>query len=88
MEGKFCDGRTHAFCDSAQGRRVDGFAVPRVRHFPEDGYKIFEQYEECGLEDLSDRTRRAFRYANQLPEQIEAAIVAARLVSFMEYDLG
>src|SRR5829696_8241121 len=42
------------------------------------GYKIFERYEECGLEGLSDRTRRTFRYANQLPEQIEAAIVAAK----------
>jgi len=42
------------------------------------GYKIFERYEECGLEGLSDRTRRPFRYANQLPEQLEAAIVAAR----------
>ena len=42
------------------------------------GYKIFERYEECGLEGLSDRIRRPFRYANQLPEQIEAAIVAAR----------
>ena len=42
------------------------------------GYKIFERYEECGLEGLSDRTRRPFRYANQLPEQIEAAIVAAK----------
>jgi len=42
------------------------------------GYKIFERYEECGLEGLSDRTRRPFRYANPLPEQIEAAIVAAK----------
>ncbi len=42
------------------------------------GYKIFERYEECGLEGLSDRTRRPFRYANQLPEQVEAAIVRAR----------
>lgn len=42
------------------------------------GYKIFERYEECGLEGLSDRKRRPFRYANQLPEPIEAAIVAAR----------
>ena len=42
------------------------------------GYKIFERYEECGLEGLSDRTRRPFRYANQLPEPIEAAIVAAK----------
>jgi transposase InsO family protein len=42
------------------------------------GYKIFERYEECGLEGLSDRTRRPFRYANQLPEQLEAAIVTAK----------
>ena len=42
------------------------------------GYKIFERYEACGLEGLSDRTRRPFRYANQLPEQVEAAIVAAK----------
>jgi Integrase core domain/Helix-turn-helix domain len=27
------------------------------------GYKIFERYEQCGLEGLSDRTRRPFRYA-------------------------
>jgi transposase InsO family protein len=42
------------------------------------GYKILERYEQCGVEGLSDRTRRPFRYANQLPEQVEAAIVAAR----------
>ena len=42
------------------------------------GYKIFERYEQCGLEGLSDRARRPFRYANQLPEQVEAAIVAAK----------
>src|SRR5438105_6148508 len=42
------------------------------------GYKIFERYEQCGLEGLSDRTRSPFRYANQLPEQVEAAIVSAK----------
>src|SRR6516162_11114989 len=42
------------------------------------GYKIFERYEECGLEGLTDRARRPHRYANQLPEPIEAAIVAAK----------
>jgi len=30
------------------------------------GYKIFERYQQCGLEGLSDRTRRPFRYANQV----------------------
>lgn len=42
------------------------------------GYKIYERYEECGLEGLTDRARRPHRYANQLPEQVEAAIVAAK----------
>jgi transposase InsO family protein len=42
------------------------------------GYKIYERYEQCGLDGLTDRTRRPFRYANQLPEQVEAAIVAAK----------
>lgn len=42
------------------------------------GYKIVERYEECGLEGLTDRARRPHRYANQLPEQVEAAIVAAK----------
>ena len=41
------------------------------------GYKVFERYEECGLEGLTDRARRPQRYANQLPAQIEASIVAA-----------
>ena len=39
---------------------------------------MFERYEQCGLEGLSDRTRRPHRYANQLPELGEAAIVAAK----------
>ena len=42
------------------------------------GYKIVDRYEECGLEGLTDRARRPHRYANQLPEQVEAAIVAAK----------
>lgn len=42
------------------------------------GYKIYERFEQCGLDGLTDRTRRPFRYANQLPEQVEAAIVAAK----------
>jgi transposase InsO family protein len=42
------------------------------------GYKIVGRYEECGLEGLTDRARHPHRYANQLPEQVEAAIVAAK----------
>jgi transposase len=42
------------------------------------GYKIYERYEQCGLDGLSDRARRPFRYANQLPAQVETAILAAK----------
>jgi hypothetical protein len=42
------------------------------------GYKIFERYDQCGIEGLTDRCRRPFRYANQLPAQVETAIVAAK----------
>src|SRR6185437_10820664 len=42
------------------------------------GYKLSERQVECGLEGLSNRMPRPFRYANQLPEQIEAAMMAAK----------
>jgi transposase InsO family protein len=42
------------------------------------GYKIFRRYKDEGLEALNDRSRRPVRYANQLPEQIERAIVTAK----------
>ncbi len=42
------------------------------------GYKILDRYEQCGWEGLSDRTHRPYRYANQLPVQVEAEIVATK----------
>jgi len=45
---------------------------------PRTGYKILERYEECGWEGLTDRARRPHRYANALPVQMEAAIMAAK----------
>jgi transposase InsO family protein len=39
------------------------------------GYKIYDRYKEQGLQALSDRSRRPFRYGNQLPAQIETSIV-------------
>lgn len=39
------------------------------------GYKIFTRYKDDGLEALTDRSRRPVRYANQLPEPVEAMIV-------------
>jgi putative transposase len=39
------------------------------------GYKILTRYNEIGLEGLTDRSRRPYRHANQLPFQIETLIV-------------
>ncbi len=39
------------------------------------GYKIFNRYKDSGLEGLTDRSRRPYRQANQLPFQIEKLIV-------------
>src|SRR5262245_35475957 len=49
------------------------FGISRVT-----GYKIFDRYKECGLEGLTDRARTPYRYANKLPEQLEAMIVSMR----------
>lgn len=42
------------------------------------GYKIFNRYKDDGLEALTDRSRRPVRYANQLPEPVEAMIVSCK----------
>ncbi|MEP1207757.1 MAG: IS481 family transposase [Rhizobiaceae bacterium] len=39
------------------------------------GYKILKRYNDCGLQGLTDRSRRPYRQANQLPVQIEKQIV-------------
>jgi Helix-turn-helix domain len=31
------------------------------------GYKIFDRYQECGVEGLTDRSRRPYRYAQSFP---------------------
>jgi putative transposase len=42
------------------------------------GYKIFTRYKDCGLEGLTDRSRRPYRQANRLPFQVETLIVALK----------
>ena len=42
------------------------------------GYKIWDRYKECGLQGLSDRSRRPYRHANQLPYQVERAILGIK----------
>src|ERR1700747_1087475 len=39
------------------------------------GYKIFDRYQECGVRGLTDRSRRPYRYAHQLPFQVENYIL-------------
>ena len=63
-------------------RLLDGEAMTDLaREFGisrKTGYKIFDRYKQHGLEALCDRSRRPVRYANQLPTQVEAAIVEAK----------
>src|SRR5262245_35296705 len=63
-------------------RRLDGESMTELcREFGisrKTGYKIFDRYKDHGLEALTDRSRRPVRYANQLPQQLEAAIVKAK----------
>ena len=39
------------------------------------GYKFFDRYQDVGLIGLTDRSRRPYRQANQLPLQIETRIL-------------
>jgi putative transposase len=63
-------------------RRLDGesmtalcaeFGISR-----KTGYKIFERYKDCGVQGLTDRSRRPYRHANQLPMAVEKLIVALK----------
>ena len=63
-------------------RLLDGESMTEVcRDFGvsrKTGYKIFDRYKQHGLEALADRSRRPVRFANQLPAQLEARIVAIK----------
>ena len=61
------------------GRRLAGESMAELcREFGisrKTGYKIFERYQECGVQGLTDRSRRPYRYANRLPFQVENYIL-------------
>jgi putative transposase len=42
------------------------------------GYKIFARYKDCGLEGLTDRSRRPYRQGCRLPFQIEQLILQVK----------
>jgi transposase InsO family protein len=49
------------------------FGISRVT-----GYKIFNRYQECGLDALNDRSRAPYRQANRLPYQVERTILGLK----------
>jgi hypothetical protein len=40
------------------------------------GYRLYKRSHNCGIEGLTDRSRRPYRHANRLPFQIENLILA------------
>ena len=42
------------------------------------GYKIYDRYKYSGAEALNDRSKRPYRYANQLPPQVVSQIVGLK----------
>lgn len=51
---------------AGSGWREDRGALPPVRHLPQDRcHKIISRYNACGLEGLTDPSRRPYRHANQ-----------------------
>jgi transposase InsO family protein len=63
-------------------RLLEGENVSRVcREFGisrPTGYKIFNRYKDLGYQGLLDRSRRPYRHANQIPFQLESAIIGLR----------
>jgi len=42
------------------------------------GHKIWSRYQKTGIEGLSDRSRKPYRYAHQLPLQVEREILGLK----------
>lgn len=63
-------------------RLLDGEKMaPLCREFGisrKTGYKIYNRYKDHGVKALTDRSRRPYRHANQLPIVIEKRIVALK----------
>jgi putative transposase len=50
-------------------------ACSRFQRLAQDWLQDLQRYNDVGLEGLTDRSRRPYRHANQLPTQIETLIV-------------
>src|SRR6185436_7794383 len=51
----------------------DEFGISR-----KTGYKIYQRYKHTGATGLTDRSRRPYRHANQLPMAVEKSIVGLK----------
>jgi len=76
-ECKPMDERLRFIARLLEGEKMSGlcreFGISRVT-----GYKIFNRYKECGLDGLTDRSRRPYRQANRLPYQVERSILGLK----------
>jgi len=52
-----------------------GGTLQGVRNLPQNGLQDFDRYQACGVQGLTDRSRRPYRYAHQLPFQVENFIL-------------
>jgi putative transposase len=74
MPWKECNQMDERLKFIAPGRREDGRGLRDFHVSRKTGYKVLARYNEIGLQGLTDRSRRPYRHANQLP-QIETLIV-------------
>src|SRR5215813_9635593 len=60
-------------------RLLDGEKMaPLCREFGisrKTGYKLYDRYRDCGARAFSDRSRRPYRHAKQLPLVVEKWII-------------
>jgi hypothetical protein len=75
LEGVSHHGRAAPIRRPPARRREDGRALREFGISRKTGYKIYDRYKDCGVQGLTDRSRRPYRQANQLPAAIEAWIV-------------
>ena len=68
-ECKFVEERLRGIARLLDGEKMAGlcreFGIAR-----KTGYKIYRRYKVCGIDGLTDRSRRSYRHANKLPTSI------------------
>ena len=75
LEGVSRHGRACSLGGPPARGRDDGVLCEEFGISRKTGYKIFQRYQRVGVRGLSDRSRRPYRHANQLPMAVEKTIV-------------